>query len=332
MPNEIVNFPGLVLDPRSEEAKEKDYQHSEVAPTAVVLKWLRDISQAPIFSQRDQNGSGSCVSQAIAKALEVIRKIIISAHPIYARRKNLPNPGMWLQDGGDIVKNPGTTTEALDPSQKMSEAQMNQPVNVATPINGYLYIFADVKNIDEIATAIELHGHCIITVGCDGAEWSEKPVYNGSNNLNFFHAICATYYFTDENGKKCLRIDESWGVNNPGHRILTEDFLKARGTGAMYLVPPAPTPVPNKPKFHFSNILFFGQENSSIKMLQDILKYEALFPINIPSSGKYLEITRKAVKAFQFKYAVAPIDELNTVDGRRVGAKTLAKLNALYDN
>ncbi len=339
MADEIVNFPGLIPDPRSEEAKEKDYQHSEVAPMAVVLKWNRGLQDAPNYSQRDQNGSGSCVAQSSAKALEVLRKEVISAHPIYARRKNLGSPGMWLQDAGDIVKKLGTTTELLDPSQKMSEADMNKPVGVTTPINGYLYVFADVKNIDEIATAIELYGHCKITVGCNGAEWSEKPVYSGNPLLNFFHDTCATYYFTDENGNKCLRDDESWGLNNPGHRILTEAFLMARGTGAMYHIPPLPTPpTPGKPKFHFTSILSFGQENYSIKMLQDILKYEGLFPINVFSSGKYLQVTAKAVDAFQRKHNVAPISELDALAketggyGRRVGAKTIAMLNHLYDN
>jgi hypothetical protein len=326
-----ITQPGLIEDPRSELEKSQDYQHQEVAPMGVVLQWNRDISEAPTYSQRDQDGSGSCVSQGSAKGLETERKEVISAHPIYARRANAPGEGMWLQNAGDIVKKLGTTTEALDPSQKMTEQQMDAPVTLDTPINNYLYAFPNIKNIDEVAQAIELHGHCVVTVGCDGAEWTEKPVYNGSNNLNFFHAICATYYFTDENGKKCLRIDESWGVNNPGHRVLTEDFLLARGTGAMYFIPPVVPPTPVKPQFHFTVPLLFGQNSYGIKELQDILKYESLFPINVPSTGYYGAITAKAVIAWQLKHEVDTPEVLNALKGQRVGLKTIAKLNSLYN-
>lgn len=336
MPDNI-NSPGLIVDPRSEEDKNKDYSHGEVAPMGIILKWDRTLADAPTYSQRDQDGSGSCVAQSSAKALEVLRKgEVISAHPIYARRANLGSPGMWLQDAGNIVKKLGTTTELLDPSQKMSEDKMNAPVLVETPINGYLYAFPNVKNIDQVAEAIELYGHCKITIGCDGQEWSEKPIYNGTNNLNFFHDICATYYFTDEQGNKCLRCDESWGVNNPGHRIITESFLKFRGTGAMYFVPPViPTPI-SKPQFNFKVPLLYGDENFSVKMLQDILKYEGLMDIKVFSSGKYLQLTSFGVDLLQRKYNIAPITELDELAkslggyGRRVGMKTMGFLNQKY--
>lgn len=330
MTDELKN-PGLIEDTRSQELKDKDYSSKETMSMAISLKWNRDINGATNYSQRNQNGSGSCVAQSSAKALEILRKgEIISAHPIYARRANYPGFGMSLQDAGNIVKNLGTTTEELDPSQNMSEAQMNAPVTVQTPINGYLYAFPKFKDIDEIATAIEFYKHCKIAVGCNGGEWSEKPVYNGEAP-NLFHDICATYYFTDEQGNKCLRIDESWGRNNTGHRVLTETFLKLRCTGAMYHIPPIIPPTLQKPQFNFSVPLLYKDNNYSVKMIQDILKYENLFPINISSTGYYGEITRKSVLAFQRKYQVAGEDELNSLNGKRVGLKTIAKLNSLYN-
>lgn len=324
------NLPGLVIDTRSDIDKEKDYVHEEVAPQAVPLKWNRGIEEWPKYSVRDQDGSSSCVGQAIAKALETITGVVESAHPIYRRRRNYPNLGMWLQDGGDIMRHLGTTTEAIDPSQKMSEQQMNADIFVQTPLTEMMYITADFKDIDTLATAIETQKHCIITINSDYQEWDNlKPVVL-PQPTTFGHAICATYYFTDEYGKKCLGIDESWGLKQITQRVITEDFLIKRATGAMYFVPVIPVPSPPKPVFHFFNPLEYGQTNYGIKNLQDILKYESLFPANIVSSGFYGEITRKAVLAFQIKHNVDTLDILNALQGRRVGPKTILALNMIY--
>lgn len=322
--------PGLIEDPRPQALKDKDYSHKEVAPMAVLLKWDRDISGAPKYSHRDQDGSGSCVAQSGAKALEVLRKEVISAHPIYSRRTNRPNAGMWLQDAGNIIRNMGTTTEVLDPSQMLDEGKMNLPVTVDTPIKSYLYAFPSYKNIDEIAQAIEVYGECFVTIYANGTEYNNayKPVAIPNAELNVAHCLCATYYFTDENGEKCLVIDESWQSTKT--RVFTETYFKIRGTGAMYLIPPTDAPVPSKPHYKFSVPLLFGQSSYGIKELQDILKYENIFPLNIPSTAYFGNITSKAVLIWQKKHQVAPDSELDPLQGRRVGPKTIAKLNELY--
>lgn len=334
MTDEILTPPGLIPDPRTEEAKAKDYQHSEVA-MAVPLHWARDISQAPTYSLRDQNGSGSCVAQATAKALEILRNEIESAHPIYVRRVNQGTMGMYLQNAGEIEKKQGTTSEALDASQKMTEDEMNRPLAVDTPIKGFLYAFPNFKNIDEIAEAIEVRKHCLITIAGTLKEYaySDKPIPDlTATMLDCLHCICGVYYFTDEKGEKCILIDESWGPNFIRRRVLTESYLKLRCTGAMYYIPFTP-PAPNpKPHFYFTVPLEYGAMGSlGVKNLQDILKYEGLFPANIVSTGNYLEVTRKGVYAFQKKYQVAPDSELDPLQGKRVGAKTIKKLNELYN-
>lgn len=335
MPEEILTLPGLIDDPRSAEAKARDYTQKETAPMAVLLKWDRDISGAPFYAERDQDGSGTCVPQSGAKGLETLRGEVISARPPYPKRSNFPSAGMWLQDFGNIIRHIGTDIEARVPSQRMNEGQMNQPFTGETPINGYLYAFANVKDIDQIATAIEVYKHCLITIYANGTEYSPatKPVAILNAELNVAHSICGIYYFTDENGEKCILIDESWGPNQIRRRIFTETYLKIRGTGAMYFIPPAVEPiVPKKPKYRFTVPLIYGQSSYGIKMLQDILKYENLFPINIPSTGNYLQVTAKWVYAWQVKHKVAPLEELNAIKplGGRVGAKTIKKLNELY--
>lgn len=328
------NNTGLVEDPRTPEEKERDYPHEEVAPQGIQLKWNRGLEDAPEYSIRNQGSSSSCVAQATAKALEVLRKEVISAHPIYARRANIPQLGMYLQNAGEIVRKLGTTTEALDPSQGLSEQDMNKPVTVPTPINDYLYVFPRYQDIDEIATAIETWRHCHITVGCNASEWNEKPEYNGKEK-NFYHDVCATWYFTDSEGNKCLRIDESWG-NTTTHRVITETFLKLRGTGAMYHIPPVEKPAPEKPLHRFQVPLVYGDRNYSVKMLQDILKYEGCMDIKIVSNGVYGPATASGVDKYQRKYNIAPIEELDALAkqmggyGRRVGLKTIKDLNSKY--
>jgi hypothetical protein len=330
MTDTIRTIPGLIPDPRKEAQKALDYQHSEIAG-AVALNWNRDMSGAPKYSIRNQNGSGSCVAQATAKALEILTGIVESAHPIYRRRANFNGVGMYLQDSGDIEKKQGTTTELLDPSQNMTESEMNADVTVPTPLVGYLYIFPNYKNIDEIAQAIELQKHCKVTIGLTYTEYDNavKPFYDG-NAPEAFHCLCATYYFTDENGEKCILIEESWGPNNITQRIFTESYLTARGTGAMYHLPPAtPNPI-TKPVFKFTKALGYGQTNSDIVQLQNILKYEGLFPQNTTSTGLYGNVTAAAVLKFQLKYNLESAAQLQALKGHNVGPLTIAKLNELY--
>lgn len=327
---EEQNINGVIPDPRSPLDKGKDYNQDEVVPTAIVLNWNRDRSGEPVYSVRDQDGSYSCVGQAIAKALEIVTGLVQSAHPIYRRRANYPDKGMWLQNAFEIVRKQGTTTEALDISQGIDETQMNRDITVATPVTLPLYVTIYPITIDAIATAIETQKQCPITIQSNYSEWDvEKPVLNGSP-ITFGHAITGVYYFTDENGKKCITVDESWGLTHIRRRVLTEDFLKSRITGAGYWVKPvAPTPFP-KPHFRFSGTLTQGQANYSIRTLQDILNYEGITPIVNPAPGVYGPVTAKRVLAWQIKHNVSPVATLSSLGGKWFGPKSIAVANKIY--
>ena len=89
--------------------------------------------------------------------------------------------------------------------------------------------------------------------------------------------------------------------------------------------------VPAKPHYYFGKVLKIGMvREPDVVALQNVLKYENLFPANQSSTGNYLEVTRRAVEAFQRKYQVADVVELDQVRGNTVGLKTLALLNKLY--
>ncbi len=78
-----------------------------------------------------------------------------------------------------------------------------------------------------------------------------------------------------------------------------------------------------KPSYRFEKDLYFGMTDPDVRALQDILKYEGLFPTNAESTGFFGSITLDAVKKFQTKYGIQPVSGY-------VGPKTREKLNNLY--
>ncbi len=351
---------GAVIDERPESEKEKDYRFEEIVAAINPVNWIekpRDQwRKFPIFNQ---DGSGSCVAQTEAKEMGIMRwlrdKIYVhfSATDIYQRRSNKPAGGMVAVDARNIARK-GVTLEALAPSQAMNDGQMDSAVieeykrKVGEVFAVPNFVALPIRDIDTVASLIQTTGKGVMVwFYFEYREWTDTPqvmnpnldLYAGSTNR---HSVTAVD-FTLVNGKKALIIEDSWGptFGLNGQRVITEDFYKARNWYAGYLVNfqfedqtkplPQPQPAPNpKPKYRFSKPLTFGMTNSDVKALQDILRYEGLFPQNTASTGYYGAITAKGVYQFQVRHKIAPMAELNALQGRRVGEKTIQKLNALY--
>lgn len=329
---------GVLEDPRSPEEKAKDFKHDELAG-AILLNWVeKPKDQWKKYTKRDQSSSSSCVAQSTAKAMEIsdTKEIVYSAHPIYRRRVNFPEGGMYLPNAGQIAKGFGTTTEALDPSQKLGETNMNRDITVETPNKVFAYVpNINVKNIDNVAEAIENFGHCILIFHSDRDEYlKEIPVYDPNGVIDIGHAICGVDYFL-YNGKKVVLIEDSAGlsstIDKSGRRLITEDFLAKRFDSGMYLIVDAPAYDDKKPKHTFNKPLKYGmRKDADVVALQEILKYEGIMPTTIPSSGNYLDLTATAVLKWQRAHAVAPEAELAALKGRTLGPKSRAVLNSLY--
>lgn len=90
-----------------------------------------------------------------------------------------------------------------------------------------------------------------------------------------------------------------------------------------------PVEAPKTFKHEFKQVLDFGMRGSEIVALQDALKVDGVFPLNVNSTGNFFGITRDAVMKFQRKHNVADEAEIVAANGR-VGRKTLAKLNELF--
>jgi hypothetical protein len=92
----------------------------------------------------------------------------------------------------------------------------------------------------------------------------------------------------------------------------------------------APVP-PQGFSHHFVAPILLGQSGTEVVALQDALKASGDFPLTVASTGYYGSITQKAVLAFQRKYQVDTPAVLTQLNGTRVGLKTIAQLNALFN-
>ena len=344
---------GAVIDTRTEAQKLKDFKVQEVVASFNPVTWKEKTQSEwrkfPIFNQ---DGSGSCVAQTEAKELGIMRflkddqYVHFSATDIYQRRSNKPNSGMGAVDARSIASK-GVTLEVLAPSQDMSDPQMDSAVietykrEVGSIFSVPNYLELPVKDIDAIASMLQTTGKGVMVwfyFLID--EWTEHPVVKYQNldlsaGSTARHSVTAVD-FALVNGKKCLIIEDSWGTSfgMAGQRVIDEDFFKARNWYAGYLVnfrfedqtQPLPTP-PVKPKYTFNLDLQFEITHDDVKSLQDILRFEGMFPVNTQSTRYFGSITFKGVQQFQVKYW---INSAGSPGYGRVGPITRSKLNQLY--
>jgi hypothetical protein len=336
---------GALLDIRPTWEKEKDYKLEEIVTTINPVNWVEKTEwrKFPIFNQ---NGSGSCVAQTMAKLIGVLYwlknnyYVHFSATHIYQRRSNKPGQGMMGVEAFNIARE-GVTLEELAPSQSLTDEQMDglkiesykEEVGKIFKIGNFVTL--PVMDIDTIASVIQTTKKAVMVwFYFMGSEWTNEPEIKFPNlkvdDLGVGRHSVTAVDFTIYKGKKCLIIEDSWGSSYglAGQRIITEDFFKARNWFAAY-------PIgfkfdeatdPNKPKYTFKNILKYSSVffvNQDVKALQSILKYEGLFPSNVDCTGYYGSITSRAVGDFRVKYNLP--GKATVVDG-----PVIEKLNEIY--
>lgn len=329
---------GVAVDPRTEEQKKLDYGHEEYLGGAVTIPaivWQPKTSWITL-DVRKQTISTSCGSQAGAKGLTAFTGIVMSALPIFDSRSNFPQAGMYMQEIGSILVNLGTDTEAKYPSQNMTDDQLNAAktvfANMPYKIDSYYTLPVD---MDLIAQALE-KGHAIVYgLSSNINEWIDTPVV-GTLPLTFSHFVVthSKNYLMWEN-QKATAIDDSCNLSSTyrgsGQRLLTESFIKTRVWGVLALVPKTITGL-NVPHCSLSQSLLYGMmNNSQVVNLQDMLKFNGVMPMSIPSTGNFLSATLAAVNAFQKKYATEILTpEGLTAPNGKVGPGTIAQLKLLF--
>ena len=334
-------FIGVLPDNRTQEEKSKDWNAEEIASASEMIPVFRNVgkNEWKKYTVRNQDGSGSCVSQALAKGFEVLYKkktgktIVFSATPIYQKRRNKPDAGMYIHDAFQIAVKTGTCPEENVKSQNLNDAEMDLmklPDNFEE-LNNFLDAAAYVslpKDFDYIAAWVEKNGYAQLHIAADRRSWSRDFPRLGSQNRGIRHAIAVVDAITYK-GEEYLVIEDSWGEFGDfiGQRLLSREVFDDMYTSAAgftlleYNITEGVSFAP------FNQKMEFGQKNAEVKRLQDYLKAKGFFPKNTDSTGFYGAITALAVYNFQISYKVASPVELNSLKGKYVGPKTLKAIN-----
>lgn len=300
------------------------------------------------FTVRNQTWSGSCVDQTIAKMFEVADWIkdkiltVYSATPGYQNRSNIPQPGRIGTEALDWPMTHGVWLESDVPSQFMTDQQMDQAY--VDPLKKFKNLKPNKKmllplNFYIVAEHIQKYGAVMLWFKAGMEEWQKDIPSGNSNSESVRHSVTGVDAISYK-GIEYIIIEDSWGKWNKtsdiplkdGQRAITKEFFEKHnyfaGTYTEFLYEPEN----EKPfKFEFKTILEYGQKNDDVVKLQNALKKDGLFPTNTNSTGYYGDQTRRSVLDFQIKYSVAPKHELLALNGKRVGSKTLAKLNEIYN-
>lgn len=296
---------------------------------------------------------------------------IFSATSIFWYRSNKPGSGMIGVEAFDIWKNKGIALESMVASEKMNDAAMDAVVmsdhdkEVAKSFTVAGHVGLPITDFERVASTIQETGKGVMVwFYFTSAEWGQKyPKVAG--NLDLYAASTARHSvaavdFGLINGKKYIKIEDSAHFGGLWERWISEEWFAARNWFSRYpmnfkyqdstVTPeptPTPTPIPEKPKYTFTKVLEFipldakgnisdlarsEAQKADVIALQNILKYEGLFPVNTTSTGYYGATTAKAVYNYQVKHSVAPLSELDSIvpKGGRVGSKTITSLNQIY--
>jgi len=348
----IPSPPGANLDTRPQEQRDKDKQFVEFVASAEPVNWIEKKTwrSFPIFNQ---NGSGSCVAQTVAKMLGIMYwlknnvYVHFSAVHVYQPRSNRPSSGMIGVEALQIATK-GVTLEELVPSQNMTDAQMD-----AIVIPDYKKKVGEVfklaqepitlpaGDIDTVASVIQKTGKPVMVwFYFLSKEWTADP-YISDTSLSLMedralkHSVTAVDFFLLK-GKKIVVIEDSWGTGygKAGQRFINEEFFSKRNWFAAYLMNfQFEEAMSDRPRHTFNRDLKFSSVyavDSEVVWLQNILKYEGLFPNNVASTGYYGATTAESVLKFQRKYKVASDKELIALGGKVFGPETRKKMNEVY--
>jgi hypothetical protein len=347
MLNKIINkyykirykeYVGTSTDVRSDLQKQLDYRYEEIASGSVdTFRTVEDLNWKS-YIVANQDGSGACVMFTLAKMAQVIYKLntgldmVFSKFP-YKFRSNAPQPGMIGVEALSFAKK-YLVPETSVPSENMNDKQMDalvtppdlEDLNNYLVANGYYTANRDFNTVAEI---VEKEGCAMIWINTDYKSWCKDIPSMGGFKEQVRHSVCVVDNIT-LNGIKYLVIEDSWGkfggkYGHLGQRLITKEFFdeSCYFVGALTNFEFQEKKVP---KLKLKNTVSFGQKNSDVILLQNILKAKGYFPSNKASTGYYGTITANAVYKFQVDNKVDLSDVPIGEEGHYVGKKTLKTL------
>jgi len=341
MENQTYNT-GLLPDTRPEAEKLKDWSSTELVAMGTVIPHFRDVTEGEWFKYqvRNQDGSGSCVANTVAKMLEVKyelgqgKSVKFSHAPIYVNRSNRPGTGMIGVDALKLAVKYSSCPEDTLPSENMNDTQLDA---IKLPAN-----YEELNNLvapthyatcpvdfDYVAAMVNKEGCAMIWVNTDYPSWCKDIPTVGGVKGKVVHSITAVDAVRF-NGVEYLVIEDSWGKFGKynGQRLITREFFKDAVWFAAVLYDFVYN-ITDDQFAPFTTIMEFGQKSDEISRLQKLLQARGFFPADQSVTSFYGPITARAVLQMQLKYNVDSVKVLTELGGKRVGKKTLLKINAL---
>lgn len=332
---------GALPDTRTQAQKDLDYKAKEIVAKATPVVWVKK-TQYKSFPIRKQGSSGSCVMQSLEKERGIIAQnkygsfVEFSANPGYQLRDNPSSEGSTYLD---LIRatNYGGILESISPSQSMSDSQMmsatKQPYfsDMAKPFASYRVTLP--LDIDAIASTIEATQKGVgLTVRFGPGEWFyNKQVKELLPETNWFwgHRVVAVDYTLNDEGVKCLVIEDSSCEDGYPQKLVPEHFLLTRTYWDPNYIVNFKTYIerPDKPNYVFTKTLNFGMNDPDVLKLQKSLQYFGFFPSNADGTNYFGSITAKGVLAWQIENNVDSLIELKKLQGKIFGPKSILKMN-----
>lgn len=328
-----------VLDTRTHKQKLQDFKAEEVVAFGIISFPEKD----PVgYTVRNQDGSGSCVAQTVAKMLEVWKRkngddVVYSATPIYKSRTNKPNTGMNAVEGlSHPIKN-GSFLEKDVASQNMSDEQMDSlsfyPRPTKDKPNAYLFF---PKDFYAVGQAVQTYGAVMLWFKCSYEEWSQDVPTGTSTSEEVRHSVACVDAIRYK-GEDYLIIEDSWGSwlkksdlpLKSGQRAISKSFFEAHN----FLVSAYTTfsyAGGDKPQYTFLEPIWFGKRGDDVKKLQGVLRYEKFFPSNVELTGYCGAITLRALRSWQVAHGIMDFATEPNITKIRFGKLSIAEANKIY--
>lgn len=328
-------FLGANIDDRPQSEKDEDIKFSDVVATADAVIWEKKRqSQLRKFPDIFQKQAGSCVAATMSKLLGIKFFLKFGEYiqfcwgHIYQRRSNKPKPGMIGANAFEIAEQ-GTTLNVLSPTPGTDEAIDSMVIEDYKKAVGEIFksgkgVIATPGDFEAIASIIQkTEKGVMVWFYFNADEWSRLVPVILDPNLQkdapgtLRHSVTAVDYFivsdvTQHNGKKALYIEDSAPFGGITRRIITEEFFKARNFFAGYIQTfKFEEGGPVRPKYV-----------GTIISLQECLRFEGFFPMNVSYIENVGPVTREAIKKFQTKYGLAVTSSITD--------QLRAKLTELY--
>jgi len=325
---------GALIDTRPVEVIAEDPHIREIVASATLVDWKEiDPENIRVFGTQDQGRKSDCVAESRRKIKRILFKVNkglnldFSAVAFYRQRSNYPGEGMIAADAIDIDRTFGMTLDALVPSDQIyyeSEANALKPESYNNDIaKVFRTSSADIKfNAGDLETPAgtiqKTRKGVMMWFYFTAEEWSREVPVIINKTLNVYSSAALRHSVVGVEpalykGKKGVWIDDSAHFGGLARRFITEEFYQARNFWASYPISFQFEPAQSARPFYILG---------DTKTLQDCLKFEGVFPLNVDSTGVYGSITKQAVKDFQKKYG---LEQVGTV-----GPLTSAKLKELY--